>query len=396
MCAFGIGERMHTHTPINEDKHAEIKGFRQTDNICNNVYSKIIGLQILDGRITIPAVEGDISLDSPLKNNSNFSEQGSESLREWGRKNKIWKSYWDQRDEHRRRSLFYRYAREYFLYIIEDCKLDGDKFGDVVRCYREWLADRDNKYIELAPINQENEKHLFIRVKHRFRPEYKKALRKKLKSLDVIKWDLAITYTIDPKKFEGLSLNSEYQFEGYFWNKLIAWIKKRYGNVLFLRVAEITKKGRIHGHVLLKFVQCKRMPYIPQKKLSAMCDKYGGGACVWVEKVRNAKASDYVLKYLTKGLREGGNELQERNEAIFFATNKRFFSVSKELSKLLHGKKVEKGEVAYRYVRMAEGYLIARVLGAKNDELSDYIILEGAVLSDYLDWIALDEYYGDG
>ncbi|GAI64862.1 unnamed protein product [marine sediment metagenome] len=80
------------------------------------------------------------------------------------------------------------------------------------------------------------------------------------------------------------------------WPKLVQCIRREYGDFQSFLGWELTKQGFPHAHILA------RCGYIPQRWLSAQCDRLMGSPVVDIRKVNDSDhAARYVTKYVTKG-----------------------------------------------------------------------------------------------
>lgn len=262
----------------------------------------------------------------------------------------------------KRRSFWFYWSRDKLKKVVDlglPLDLSEIEFG-----FQKWLESYRERFVHLSSENR----HVFIRCVNRFSKKYKKRLRRKLRLLDFMVWDLKIELTIDPKKF--FRLYDEFVFINRAWNKLRSWLRYRFGDFEFLRVLEVTKKGRPHLHVLISGI--KR---IPQAELSEIWAKYGGGVVVWIKKVynrNNVKVCRYVLKYVNKTL----NFEDKAFSALLFASNRRLFGLSKGCQNIINvgrGGKVKKGFVYENLVY--EGVLLAFLRG-KGLVLEDYLFIE--------------------
>jgi len=194
-----------------------------------------------------------------------------------------------------------------------------------LRLVRVHFGNWDEKYRlgRFVRLSKEDE-YLFIRAINRFSEDYKRRLRKKLGPLRLVKWDLKMELTLDPKRF--MRLFDEFVFIDPAWAKTRAWLYKRYGHSEFLKVLEVQKTSRPHLHVLLSGIS-----YIPHEDLYAIWQKYGGGY-VWIRPIeKSIDAVSYVLKYVNKTIL--GED--KTYAALLFASNKRMFSMSRGLRALL-------------------------------------------------------------
>ena len=270
----------------------------------------------------------------------------------------------------KRRSFWFYWSRDKLKRVV-DLGLPLD-LSEIVFGFEKWLEQYKERYVHLSSGN----KHVFIRCFNRFCKSYKKRLKRKLRLLDFVVWDIKIELTVDPKKF--FRLYDEFVFINRAWNKLRSWIRKRYGDFEFLRVLEVTKKGRPHLHVLISGIK-----WINQAELSEIWEKYGGGEVVYIKRVynrNNVKVCRYVLKYVNKTLSLENREFS----ALLFASNRRLFGLSEGLRNMINvGKDDLKRDLGFVY----EG-LVYR------GELEAFLSGKGLILGDYL-FIVVDykDYY---
>ena len=116
------------------------------------------------------------------------------------------------------------------------------------------------------------------------------------------------------------------------WAKLRRYIYKMYGKFDFLRILECHKSGRPHVHCLLTLQSFDSK--VLHEKLWAMWRKYGGGFIKVIDlRVRvGFDALAYVLKYVSKTVKDASANKDVLYSALLFASNKRLFSVSQSRS----------------------------------------------------------------
>jgi len=223
----------------------------------------------------------------------------------------------------KRRSIWFFLAKDALKEISDLGQVMS--FGSVVQKFENWRESCREKYIHLS----KGEKHLFIKSFSRFDLDYRYALKKKLKMLDFMLWDLKIELTIDPKRF--FRLYDEFLFINKAWNKLHSWLHKKFGEFEHLKVLEITKAGRPHLHVLISGIK-----WVDQRELSDIWASYGCGEIVYIKRIwgrDSLKMGAYVLKYVNKTLK---NE-DKVYSALLFASNRRLFSLSRGCQNMLNG-----------------------------------------------------------
>lgn len=260
----------------------------------------------------------------------------------------------------KRRSFWFYWSKEQLKRVIDlGMPLDLAK---VEYGFQKWMEQYKERFIHLSSGN----KHVFLLYFNRFCKKYKKRLKNRLRLLDFMVWDIKIELTIDPKKF--LNLYDEFIFINRAWNKLRSWIKRRYGEFEFLKVLEVTEKGRPHLHVLISGIR-----WINQGELSEIWQKYGGGEVVYIKRVynrNNVKVCRYVLKYVNKSLRMEN----KRFSALLFASNRRLFGLSEGLRNMIN---VENKALKQKLGFIYEG-MVCR------GELEAYLQGKGLILADYL------------
>ena len=80
------------------------------------------------------------------------------------------------------------------------------------------------------------------------------------------------------------------------FNKFREYLRREYGEPpRYICILEFTQKGIPHLHVLLD-------RYIPQKWISLVWDRLGGGRVVFIKQVTVRRVAHYLAKYLTKEL----------------------------------------------------------------------------------------------
>ena len=237
----------------------------------------------------------------------------------------------------KRRSSWFFLANSQFLRIRDLGFLEVDRVCQLQTYYESWRSEYRKKYVHLSRENT----HLFIKQYSRFDLDYKQFLKRKLRLLNLMVWDLKIELTVDPKKC--MQYHTEFALLQKGWNRLRSWIRRRYGDFEYFKVLEITKAGRPHFHVLLSGVK-----WVDQNELSDLWDSYGCGKIVWVKRVdsrNNVKMCAYVLKYVNKTL----NSENKVYSAVLFASNKRLFAMSKGCQNMLNVGKECKSRKGFQF-----------------------------------------------
>lgn len=213
------------------------------------------------------------------------------------------------------------------------------------------------KFVRLS----REEEYLFIRAVNRFSEEYKRRLRRKLQPLRLVKWDLKIELTLDPKRF--MRLSDEFAFIDPAWAKTRAWLYKRYGHFEFLKVLEIQDTGRPHLHVLISGIS-----YVPHANLYDIWQKYGGGY-VWIMSVeKRIDVVSYVLKYVNKTILSD----DKTYAALLFASNKRMFSMSRGLMEIL-GVRRERKKQGFMFRGTVEESEVRAFYSEENVAYDDFV-----------------------
>ena len=99
---------------------------------------------------------------------------------------------------------------------------------------------------------------------------------------------------------------------------------RKYGKFGFLKVLEVTKKGRPHYHVLICGLGRLDYDWVRGLWSKYHIAEWFGGKPVW-----SPNGCEYVLKYVRKSL------VDEVFRAVLFASNRRMFSVSRNLCEFL-------------------------------------------------------------
>jgi hypothetical protein len=103
-----------------------------------------------------------------------------------------------------------------------------------------------------------------------------------------------LTLTLDPSKLERTE-DAVHHVRTVF-NKFREYLRREYGEPpRYICILEFTQKGIPHLHVLLD-------RYIPQKWISLVWDRLGGGRVVFIKQVTVRRVAHYLAKYLTKEL----------------------------------------------------------------------------------------------
>lgn len=217
----------------------------------------------------------------------------------------------------KRRSTWFYEANRHFKCIRDLGVLDPAELEQLGIYFDRWREHYHKRYVHLARGGD----HIFIKQYSRFDDDYRLLLRRKLRLLNMMVWNLKMELTIDPKKTMRYS-------DGFYllkkgWNRLHSWLRRRYGDFPYFQVMEIQKSGRPHLHVLISGIH-----WIDHAELSDVWSSYGCGEIVYLKAVdseNQIRMSSYVLKYVNKTL----SSEDKAFSAVLFASNKRLFSMSK-------------------------------------------------------------------
>lgn len=272
----------------------------------------------------------------------------------------------------KRRSVWFYYARD-SLAKVSDLGRDRLEIGQILMYFDKWRENYGDKYVRLV----RGDEFVFIKQYSRFDKSYKCGLKRKMKKLDVVRFDLKVELTLDPKRF--FTLKSEFDIIKKGWNRLHSWFKKRFGKHDCLCVLEIQKTGRPHLHILFVFYDrntkraFRSCSYEFWSGFNRDLYRVWGLGRVRTKRIynrNNLKMVNYVLKYVNKTL-----DLSDKENKVFsallFASNKRLFSISKGLQILVCSKK---------YVRKGFEY----VFTVHKKDLLIYCRERGLVLKDYV------------
>lgn len=250
----------------------------------------------------------------------------------------------------RRRSHYFYLARDE-LWRVMDLGVERPDVSRVVMHFQHWLDHYHNRFVHLTSP----ERDLFLKSISRFSAEYKRSLKSRMKKMKDIQWAVKLEITLDPKNFLGLY--DQFIFLPKLWNTINRWLKRTYGKFEFLRIMEITKKGRPHLHILIAFHDPQWQKYFrsmrrrdKKRRFQAFYGEFkdvvnrNNGGHVWVKPIKGSlKLVNYVLKYVNKTISiYEDNQVSDQNlifGALLFASNRRLFSVSRGLRVFSNPKK---------------------------------------------------------
>jgi hypothetical protein len=224
--------------------------------------------------------------------------------------------------------------------LLQKCKvLDERKRGYLHSYFFDYLIEVGRKVLVFEDL--ETGEWLVKPYRHRFLDS---ELKKKRRQFSQI-WDalssgakegVFLTITHDPK--DVVNLLSHYKTANLKFNRFMSWVTKKLGfRPNYLKVVEFHESGLVHFHVILfgikrladKFTQITpELEKIGFGKISFLYSirKIENGDWVWVKSPKDAKRRNpkgYLMKYLAKSTSNYQKDL-----ALFFASNLRFFSFS--------------------------------------------------------------------
>lgn len=235
------------------------------------------------------------------------------------------------------RSTWFFLANRRFKRISDLGILRSQDLDPLIVFYDCWRESYRKKYVHLS----KGADHIFIKQYSRFDDDYRLFLKRKLRLLNSMIWNLKIELTIDPKKC--MRYSDEFPLLKKGWNRLNSWLRRRFGEFSYFMVMEIQKSGRPHLHVLLSGIK-----WIDHAELSDLWSSYGCGEIVYLKTVdseNQLRMSSYVLKYVNKTL----NESDKAYSAVLFSSNRRLLSMSKGCSAMINVGKVDRQNQGYEF-----------------------------------------------
>lgn len=176
-----------------------------------------------------------------------------------------------------------------------------------------------------------------------------------------------LVLTTDPKKHKSL-LHSWKAFS-QAWNRFRNRLNKHYRRKhTYITAYEFTKSGLMHAHVIIFGIT----HLLPVRQISAWWDNAGQGRYVWIYGLMNNggkwtykrarptgarsgdSAGEYLKKYLKKSIWDPGTQ------AMYWVSNKRYWSTSKAFCPLLKRKPPSAG--LYRFLLSAPVHMIPQWL----------------------------------
>jgi len=245
----------------------------------------------------------------------------------------------------------YRFtAQEYVEHKHRLNKTDWEFIYDLFLMY---LEDTSRRILVFRSLDDDE---IFIKpYSHRFQEGYFKKVKRKLKLIFEnasmrYKEGVFLTLTMDPKTYD--SIYDASRLVSISWNRFMSWLHKRVGfRPRYVAVLEWQDFGNPHLHVVLFGVSriedhWRLTEYLKGIGFGEIHWEYqivnNGGSWVWRNPKAKPKGStsysvfNYLKKYLSKifyGLSNDSLEvsISEMKISLYFATNKRFFTYSREL-----------------------------------------------------------------
>ena len=168
-----------------------------------------------------------------------------------------------------------------------------------------------------------------------------------LEASKVYKVGVFLTLTTDPKRFPSLIAMSKHVHVAF--NRFMSWASRRVGfRPPYVSILEFCKDGKVHLHVVLfgigrlasKFDVSRFWSRTGQGRVTYLYKIVNNnGKWVWVKKRPNNTRSDvatYLRKYLAKAIHNVEHVLKDGKVclnflALYWATNKRFFTYSRQI-----------------------------------------------------------------
>jgi len=247
-------------------------------------------------------------------------------------------------------------------YVIHRRKITESDWGVLYDLFLGYLEDTECRVLVFKDPNGE----IYIKpYSHRFQPSYLKRVKRKLReafqNASVYREGVFLTLTMDPKSYSSIYEAS--RLVSVSWNRFMSWLRKRVGfRPEYVAVLEWQDSGNPHLHVVLFGVSriedhWRLTEYLKGIGFGEIHWEYqivnNGGSWVW----RNPKAKprdsgssnsvdSYLMKYLSKvfygsskGAPKGATssiDISVMKISLYFATNKRFFTYSRRLCRLVY------------------------------------------------------------
>jgi len=237
-----------------------------------------------------------------------------------------------------------RFIRNYAITeFINKNNLDAIDRKKLMDLFLKYLAAIEDKTIVL--YNKQKQKLLKIPYKTRFNSG--KKLYEKIdqfyslfeNAASKYKDAVFLTLTLDAKRFKNIHVASKHVSQAL--NRFISYLKKKSKNkISYINVFEFNKSGMVHLHMV--FFGFKWL--LSQKTLSNLWNKYGMGKIVYLYSLKydeeymgyvfhrkrpkntdEKDVSNYLIKYLKKAF------YNKSELALYWLTNKRFYTYSRDL-----------------------------------------------------------------
>lgn len=258
-------------------------------------------------------------------------------------------------------------ANEHVKKITDLNRLSKSDFEPIITYFKNWQGKYySGKYAILQHKEKSND-FCFIRCMTRFQAIYKRKLWQKFEHLNHIKFQHHIILEVNPHNH--VNYYNLFPYMARQWARLRAWLYKTYGAFDFIKIVEMHKKHRPHYHILIVGI-----PYIDYKKIEELWKSGGKYNCGFSKRIpvrNNFKALWYVLKYVNKSI-VGHKNFNLNDSAIFFATNKRLFSLSRNLFGRIGIKQQAQNEAKYRFLGSKSASVVNNFvtdLGLNKDDL---------------------------
>jgi len=261
-----------------------------------------------------------------------------------------------------RRANGYRLAA--LKYVMRRRKIARGDWEYLYDLFLGYLEDTERRVLVFMDPNEE----IYIKpYSHRFQPSYLKRARRKLREAFQnasvrYREGVFLTLTMDPKTYSNIYEAS--RLISVAWNRFMSWLSRRLGfRPKYVAVLEWQDSGNPHIHAVLFGVSriedhWRLTEYLKSIGFGEVHYEYqivnNGGSWVWKNpkaKPRDSGSSNsvdgYLMKYLSKvfypskgapkGTSNGattsstGIGIPEMKISLYFATNKRFFTYSREL-----------------------------------------------------------------
>jgi len=228
-------------------------------------------------------------------------------------------------------------------------EMDEDLWEELYDLFLDYLDDVDSRIIVLK--HRLDPKFLLLGYKHRFTKRRLLEIKERFERA----WDelskghsygVYWTLTIDISKYDSLYEASVQASKAF--NRLMSWVRRTLNfRPKYICIIEFQDNGRIHYHVIMFGIKRIADKFA---KLTPELEKVGFGKINWIYQLRRTKKGkwvwsrhrprgsrlnpkDYLMKYLIKALRAPRDcadlDVQDMKIAMYWATNKRFFTCSR-------------------------------------------------------------------